>query len=312
MEHDLRDTRETEVTVYRSIVVPLDGSEFAEHAMPSAIRIARDYGATLHLVHVHVPMPAAHLFEVPLVADTFEAEAETRIREYLAKVAKRVEADGINVTTSYSSGLVVTELRAMLEKKAADLVVMTTHGRGGVARLWIGSTADALMRETTVPMLLLRPGTDEAVDVAPPAFQRILVALDGSPEAEQVLPHAISVGQAGCTELRLLRVAPPMVPLVYPALHKGNRRGDELEKDALTYLGGVTTSLESSGARVTVDAVTNVSAAQAILEYAETENVDLIAMATQGLGGVRRMLIGSVADKVLRGTTRPVLLVRPA
>jgi nucleotide-binding universal stress UspA family protein len=299
--------------MYSSIVVPLDGSPFAEHALPCAARMAREFGAKLCLVHVHVPMPAAHLFEVPLLTEaSFEAETEKHVRDYLAETADRLKAEGVDVETSYTNGRVVPELRAALERHAADLVVMTTHGRGGLVRFWIGSTADQLVRETRVPTLLLRPGEDEAADVAPPPFQRILVTLDGSAEAEQILPHAISLGAPGCTDVRLLRIVSPIVPLVYPGNRTKGERTDGLETQALSYLGGIATRLEGSGARVTVDVIANVNPATAILEYAELERIELIAMATHGRTGVQRLLIGSVADKVMRGAFRPILLLRPA
>ena len=298
--------------MYRSVIVPLDGSAFAENALPAAAMLAREFGATLCLVHVHVPMPPAHLFEVPLVAEAnFEAEVQNRIHEYLVTVADQYKAPGQKIETSYSTGNVVPELRTAIEKHSGDLVVMTTHGRGGMARFWIGSTADQLVRETHVPILLLRPESETAADLAQPNFQRVLVTLDGSRESEQILPHAIALGQPGCTEMRLLRVVSPRVPIIYPAPRIETRRSDDLEQQALTYLGGIATDLEPNRVRVTVDVITHLNPAMAVLEYAKRESIDLIAMATHGRGGVRRMLLGSVADKVLRGAMTPMLLLRP-
>lgn len=311
-----RDPRSSDMSpeadVYRTIIVPLDGSAFAEQALPCAAMLARTYGARLCLAHVHVPMPSTHLFEVPLVThDDFETEIVGRVREYLAGVATRYANAGVQVETALATGRIASELRTIIERYDGDLVVMTTHGRGGMARFWIGSSADQLVRETHVPMLLLRPIDEDATDLQPPDFRRILVTLDGSRESEQILAHAIALSQSGGIELRLLRVVPPRVPMVYPSPRNGEQRSDELEQEALSYLGGIAADVQSESIKVTVDVITHVNPALAVLEYAKRESVDLIAMATHGRGGVRRMVLGSVTDKVLRGTALPMLLLRP-
>lgn len=298
--------------MYRTIVVPLDGSAFAEQALPCAAMLATTHGARVCLVHVHVPMPSTHLFEVPMVThDDFESEITGRVREYLAGIAARYANSGVQVETAIATGRIAPELRNTIERYDGDLVVMTTHGRGGMARFWIGSTADQLVRETHVPMLLLRPISEVATELSPPDFRRVLVTLDGSRESEQILAHAIALSQSGSTELRLLRVVPPRVPIVYPSPRNGEERSDELEREALSYLGDIAADVQSESIKVTVDVITHINPALAILEYAKRESVGLIAMATHGRGGVRRMVLGSVTDKVLRGAALPMLLLRP-
>jgi nucleotide-binding universal stress UspA family protein len=187
---------------------------------------------------------------------------------------------------------------------------MATHARGGLSRAWLGSVADALVRRGTVPMLLVRP-RDERI-VTSVLFRHILVPVDGSALAEDILPLAQTLATLSGAQLTLLRVIAPQRAIARPApvTRVNAKYMAEQEAEAVRYLATVSARMTAAGPRTETTTVVAENPARAILGYAIDHDVDLIAMSTHGLGGVKRFMIGSVADKVLRGAPIPVLLTR--
>jgi nucleotide-binding universal stress UspA family protein len=309
--------------MFRSLLVPLDGSAFAEHALPLALAIARRANATLRVVYVHTPFAEVYPVEVPVAADRFECEIKTRQRVYLEDVVRRV-AEVSPVPTSFDmlEGAVAPMIRKEAGRIEADLVVMTTHGRGALARFWLGSVADKLVRDLPMPLLLVRP-TEAKVDCKnEPALKHILVPLDGSPRAESILEPAIRLGSLQEADYTLLRTVPAVVPAggnpeaaYEPGIAALAEDRKELEarlsKDAVKYLEGVAQGLRSRApVAVQTKVVLADSPAKAILLEAASA-IDVIALATHGRRGLPRVVLGSVADKVIRGSHLPVLVHRP-
>lgn len=236
--------------------------------------------------------------------------------EYLEAVEGRIREGGFDGEIRrkvVSAGQVVPALLAHVEEGGADLAVMTSHGRGPLGRAWLGSTADGFIRSTLNPTLLLRPSEDITEEVnlgeRPPAFSRVLVPLDGSPASERIVP--LVEGVAGPDRaMILLRAVPPFHggdPFL-PHVVDAERHYEAALDAARTDLTDVAEAMDG-GAKPRVE-VRRIHPARAILDVAEENGVDLIAMSTAGRGGVRRLLLGSVADKVVRGTTIPLLLYR--
>jgi nucleotide-binding universal stress UspA family protein len=299
---------------FRSIFVPLDGSPFAEQAIPLAADIARRAGAMLQLALVHHPVPAlATALEVPEIEAQLDQEARLREQTYLDQVVRRLR-DQANVPISavLLDGAVADALQTQIESTGADLVVGTTHGRGPMSRFWLGSVADLLLRRLHVPLLLLRPQGDGA---APLVIRRILIALDGSPFAERALAGAMALGQPFGASYSLLYVVEPPMPIadpsglmVLPATIDAEKR---VKEGAERYLAGVAEGMRREGFEVVARAVEGPTAASSILAEAESQHADLVALASHGAGGFERLVVGSVADKVIRGAAFPVLVVRP-
>ncbi|HEX5003946.1 MAG TPA: universal stress protein [Gemmatimonadales bacterium] len=301
--------------MFKSIMVPLDGSAFAEQALPWAACISRASGAHLELVRVFDPIPAwtvaAEGAVVATQADPALRDAEA---QYLANCAARLQEGGFErVTHQLLQGEIAEAIASHAEDNAFGLVVLATHGRGALSRLWLGSVSDALVRRLTVPVLLIRPIEGGAIPRAE-QFGRILVALDGSPEAESALAPALALGDPGRSELVLLRVVPP-VPIagdagMTVALPMDDGLTRTLTDQAEGYLAGVAQRLRGRNVTIDTRVVVEPGVAQAALRVAAEEGAELIALATHGARGLRRMVLGSVADKVLRGADRPVLLTR--
>jgi nucleotide-binding universal stress UspA family protein len=301
----------------RSILVPLDGSSFAEHALPLALGLARRHDAAVHLAMVHVPITTAYIDGVAHFDPSLDNEIRERERRYLDAVAERLEGSGIAATTALLDGPVVGMLEAEARERHADVIVMSTHGRGGLSRAWLGSVADALVRRAPAPVLLVRPKEgEEAALEAVTAFRRILVPLDGSALAEEAIGYALAVGDRASTRYTLLRVVIPALvvgsPFIEPGVHIADEDLEEQMEAARRYLDRVAERLRRDGADVDTVVVAHPSPAAAILELADSEGADLVCLATHGRTGLSRILLGSVADKVLRAATTPVLLCRSA
>ena len=296
--------------MYRHVMVPLDGSAFAEAALPLALTISRKTGADVHLVMVLEPV-SSFAFE------GWESAATDWGREYFRGVVERLSGQSAGeVTTALLNGHTVERLQEEALARRADLVVMATHGRGALSRMWIGSVADGFVRHTDRPVLLVRPEEDAQ---APTEFERgfstLLVPLDGSEMAESALAHAVEFGELFAASYHLTRVVAYPFDIASPYLPATAQMNqavvDDAKRGAAEYLEAQANVLRRRGLSVTTSVTVDPQAAHAVLSEAENVGADAIAMATHGRTGLGRAFLGSTADKVLRGTHAPVLLYRP-
>jgi nucleotide-binding universal stress UspA family protein len=202
----------------------------------------------------------------------------------------------------------------------ADLIVMMSHGRTGIARAWMGGVADAVVRNSDVPVLMLRePARDDWRAAAHQLFGRILVPLDGSDESSAILRPAAALARCAGSSITLVRVVRPLsVSLPDSALPSLNPDDiadadalQDLVDDAQRQLGDASSRLLEFGANdVTTKVVVAKRVAAMVLALATKHSANLIAMSTHGRGA-SRLLIGSVADRVISGTSLPLLLYHP-
>jgi nucleotide-binding universal stress UspA family protein len=302
---------------FRTILVPLDGSPLAEQALPIARRIAEQAGSKLRLVLVH-QIPAAPLD--PAAAKLFtslELSSRKAERSYLRALQLRLRQEGVRLASAVTlTGPVGPALTRYVEEIGIDLVVMATHGRGGIRRAWLGSVADHIVRHVKVPLLLIRPDEAREGAVRQPGADQILVPLDGSPLAEEVLGPAAELARLWGMSVTLLQVVHPVVffedeMLGFPAPDDPVLTAS-LRSQAEDYVRDISERLRHQGVRATGVAVVGRNAADSILQAANPVRVAVIAMATHGRGGVQRLVLGSVADKLIRAAAVPVLVQRPA
>lgn len=299
------------------LLVTLDGSEFGEHALPFAKSIAEKSRARVNLSHVSCCDPPTDLlqntpFQYEGVSmEAYETKHADEQRKYLSDKVAALMGDlpGVEVTSSLLEGYVTEALERQAQAIGAELVIMTTHGRTGVSRAWLGSVADSLVRHSSFPLLVIRPREDGSFPEA--RFEHFLVPLDGSPVGEKILGPTAKLAKIMGARLTLLHVVAPQVSLgarVSP-VPAGNVQ--ERRSRAETYLEGVEKRLVGEGIRAESIIDSHIAPARAILKTAEALGVDLVAIATHGYTGVKRALLGSVTDKVLRGAQWPLLLIRP-
>jgi nucleotide-binding universal stress UspA family protein len=302
--------------MFDEIIVPVDGSGFGEIALPKALGIACKSGGEVRVVTVITPLPGSDTSEEDQAnEDERLTLARSQAKEYMSGLQKRVILSGCDVPISchVEVGSVVDAVDSHARTARADLLVMTTHGWGPLKRAWIGSVADGLLRRTPCPILVLRPKEGEELVLEEAKFQHLLVTLDGSPESREILPYARSMAEVSGCWITLLRVIPPHFPLSSPFTSHTTHQFQGLDGEERSARGALeeeAAALKSDGFTVKVATIPGVPAAEGILEYATEHSVDVIAMATHGRGGVARLVLGSVADKVIRGGNFPVLLHR--
>jgi len=297
------------------ILVPLDGSPLAEQALSCAITVGRGLSAELVLFRaVHVPRGAGSYMDVATAGEgewlgQLEAEAET----YLRQVAGQVQLTGLSVEIVVQSGPAAEAIVDYAEQEGIGQIIMATHGYSGIRHWTHGSVAERVLQAASVPVLLVRAREQDAeIFQQLMLCRRILVPLDGSEIAEQVLPQVRSLARAVGAEVMLFRVAveqpATMITGDWFFLPGDGQFADE-EQKAQAYLEQVAVSLRGEG--IQVSTATGVGpVASAIIDYAQANHIDLIAMCTHGRTGLARWAFGSVADKVLRAGGTPILLVR--
>jgi len=301
--------------MYRSILVPLDGSALCEQALPVAQTIARRSSAHVTLAYVRPPAEV-HAATDSLAGNLDEVvETDQSITKlYMQKLARRFANDKqLTVTTHMLVGTIVEAISSYVTNNDIDLIVMTAHEHGVRSRLWLGIVADSLMRHVTVPVLLVRAHLPTALQPGDRLFGHILIPLDGSALAESVLESAIAFGELYSSHFTLLQAIQPA-----PFLYASPPLASAIEKDfleeqrtaAYTYLEGIAERFRIRSLSVE-SAVFFDSPAHAITTLADRSAVDLIAMATHGRGGFKRLLLGSVANKVVRSANTSILLTHP-
>jgi nucleotide-binding universal stress UspA family protein len=295
-----------------NILVPLDGSALAEQALWLAARLAHRLHGTLHLVTVQVPEaavgeatgePAAPAGTGPVVRHD--------IHKYLERTAEELATThGVAWSCAVLHGWPPDALAEYVRANGIALVVMTAHGWSGVSQCWIGSVTDALLARVTVPVLVLRPG------VEPPRerFFRVLVALDGTAGAKKVLAHAVALGSVESgTEYTLAEIVEPPLPVPqHQRVHPGPDPAESLvgRREAATRdLEHRAERLRSHGLTVTTQVLAARGIAKHIIELANRLHSGLIVVGTQRPRAAERLRLGSVADKLVRGASQPVLVV---
>jgi nucleotide-binding universal stress UspA family protein len=300
--------------MFKHILVPLDGSRLAEAALPPAESLATKTGAMITLIHViEKDAPAAIHSDRHLVTAT---EAET----YLAEVKGRPRLKDLRVETHVHTTEVSDVAHSITEhsaEMAPDLIVMTTHGRGGARRLFFGAIAQQVIGTGWTPVLMVRPveGKKAAPDIRSGDWGTILVPLDGNATHEKGLPVGAGIARAFHSRIHLLMVVPKM----------GNLRGTEaaassvlpgatrlkLEMDSVRaqeYLAARAEDLKRDGLETSTETARG-APATVIIRVARHREADLIVLGTHGKVGADAFWSGSVAAQVTERTGVPLLLV---
>jgi nucleotide-binding universal stress UspA family protein len=320
--------------VFHHILVPLDGSIRAERALPVAAQIARGTAGSLHLVYVVNPPIdySGGLSPMPIMsAETIEIETKNAT-SYLNAMAMSPLLAGIPTTTEVQFGVPAAGILATASKRAADLIVLCSHGRTGYTRWILGSVAHTLVHESPVPLFVLREGASDSL-LAPDGSARplrVLVPLDGSELAEAALDPAASLTAAlaapGQGTLYLAQVVKEVnLPPSSAGAAAASRLNEEVKEHANAYLAQVREQLQARTKELRLSITSSVlcasDVASALVELAEhgdegeksgsAAGCDLIAISTHGRHGLQRWVMGSVTERVLNTSKLPILIVRP-
>lgn len=302
-------------TEHELIVVPLDGSEQAEQVIPYAEALRHRGGALLFFQVVNPSGPARGLFgDIEIAVEDLIEQQRTASKERLREIGDRwSEVLKKKPEVEAFAGDTVEAIEAIVKERHATMLAIASSGRGSLSRFAFGSVADKLMRDAPAPLLIVHPAKDFPEEPTAVTFERILVPLDGSEVAEQALPEAARLAINAKLPVVLMQVVNPS--LEFSMLGQGmapvtSELYGEVEKD---FTEEANETLDR-GAKLLGDIDMGVT--QTVLEGGTVEAIqhytkpgDLIVMTSHGRTGVRRFLLGSVAQKIINERIAPVVLV---
>jgi len=296
-------------------MAPTEGSDSERAAISVAVKLAQRFDADLRLVRVEAtPL----VIETVLRPPVLEITEQTLREERLARLRK-LEALGtecralgdIRVITALEDGPVAPTLRDYAKKFNVDLIVMSSHARGGLRRVTLGSVTDYLIRNTNIPVLVVKQPASFISATAEESVSRIVVPLNGSALAEQILPEVAALALRLNATVSLLQVLTPISYSQKQIMQPGLPWWDADIAVADSYLARAASYLTEEGVAVNKDVILSDDVATAILDYATRTRADLIAIATTGSGGMSRFVFGTVADEVTRKSPTSLLVFHP-
>jgi nucleotide-binding universal stress UspA family protein len=286
--------------MWKKILVPLDGSDLAELALPYAEELATAFKSEIILLHVSEPSENhyRHMHEL-----------------YVGEVADRMKERIRRVTPVVVSGKPADEIINYADKNKVGLIIMTSHGRTGIMSWATGSIASKLLQAANVPLLLVRAAKPKRKVTREVLLNRILLPLDGSEAGEAAVAYVGELMSRLESEVTLfgvissgqhIRSVGGLDYINYP-----EEQMEMFKKEAQEYLDGVYRRLKRRKGSVKV--TINVGAGdvgQEILKFAEDNRVNLIAISSHGHSGIERWVFGSIANKVVLNSKAPVLVVK--
>jgi nucleotide-binding universal stress UspA family protein len=294
------------------LLVPLDGSPLADAAVPVAVDIARRLGLDIVLTRVHSPatiMPYPPEMPILMMQPEWDGVLRKDTRTWLLRhAADLARTSGLQVSAAFRVGNAAEEIVAVATRRSARAIVCSTHGAGGLAPHWLGSVADRLVRNAPCPVIALPPDAPARSD----EMRILLVLLDGSDHANRILPEAAWFADGFHSDVELLTVVSPdwmdSADAGLPVRTEDPLGIDAYAVSTKVWLDEVAAGLRAAGLRVRTTVEVGSHAARTILDHIARTNPDAIALATHGRG-LSRLILGSVADKVLRASGRPALVV---
>ena len=283
--------------MYKKILVPLDGSELAEQVLPYVEELAGKLNSEVILITICLP----------------GAPLERALTEYIERRAERIQSLGITTRSVCIEGEPAASIIDFAGKNDVSLIVISSHGRTGIGHWPLGSIANKVVQKSHIPVFLIR-SVHLATAAADKKLQKILVTLDGSRFAEAIIPYVESLAKMMDSEVVLARVIEP-VRLPHVAAYREREKYEQeyiakLEREAGRYLNKRKSTLRAKGVRV-ISALRQGRPDETIIQYAEDKSVNLIALTTHGFSGITKWAYGSVASRIIEGSSKPVLLVRP-
>lgn len=289
--------------MYNKILVPLDGSKLAEQILPYARLLAESWWASVELLRVREPESKNPNWP-PLPN-----------QEYLKHIAARYLPVSLRVDLTEERGEPADIIVERAQRVPGCLIAMATHGLSGMRRWLLGSVASKVVQVAANPLLLIRPAK-EFDPAAQARLKVVFVPLDGSGLAEKILPHVAALTKHLNLEAQLVRTyaLPPDAYVVGDGLYMESlaTQREVIEKEAATYLEGVSETLRAAGLERVIATAIEGNAAATIIDLAQITRDSLIAMSTHGRSGIGRWMLGSVAERVIQHSQSPVLVIRPA
>jgi nucleotide-binding universal stress UspA family protein len=293
-----------EAIMIEKIIVPLDGSQTAEVALPYAEEIAGRMGCDMIIIYVREPKDNQSPYMLQCYLERVAEKAKSGAEKYLGESGLKE----IKVEAKILTGSPAEEIVNFADRTEGAKIIMATHGQSGIGRWALGSVADKVTRATIRPVAVIRAKGAEP-DVHPKGIlHKILVPLDGSKESEVVLPYVVEMATKLKAEVTLLRV----LSMGYISPGTGHLEMlESMRKEARDYLNKISDFLKAKGVKSDIQILEAIGdEAMEIVKYTRENYVDTTIMATHGRSGPRRWVLGSVTNKVLREGDTPLMLVR--
>ena len=298
--------------MYDRILVPLDGSDLAEIALPYAEEIAVSMGAQITLIHVAESADDEHEHMHRAYIDKMVEITKQNIKKhYEIRSIKSIKVDSV-----YVAGYSAEQIVDYAEERKIGLIVMATHGQSGIRRWIVGSVAAKVVSATEQPILLIRANVITPARRKKQIFKKVLVPLDGSKESEAIMPYIGELASIVKTEVVLFHVVAP-VQFFYSIPGEASNQSlspDDINKIVAKrkdYLDTLGAGLKEKGIKASSRVIVG-EPAKDIIRIADEIHADFVAMSTHGRSGIDRWTLGSTADKVLHGGNTPIMLVRSA
>ena len=295
--------------MFERILLPLDGSELAETAIPYVRDLAGQLEAEVYLLHACPPEHKAYLRMHQLYLNNIAENLRQRIKENWQPSGEpkiQVEVildDPVKVIFDY------------VKQKSISMVALTSHGTSGLRAWAMGSVADKVVRGVGIPTLLIRIKEGRIIPEKKGLIQKILLPLDTSDASRISVPYAVQLAKKLKASIALFS----MVQTIYAQNIVGMGGGFGANLDSIDvatkkytdeYLQGIADEIRKAGVEVTQTSLVSMDAAYEILEMEKKIQPDLVVMATRGRSNIARWALGSVAEKVLREGDRPILMVK--
>ena len=319
--------------MFTKMLVPLDGTEVSEGIIPFVTGLARDMKMGVVLARaIDLHHMREEGFESSLgrileglgsgIGDSAKVEPwqtelvgriEQELKGPLNNLARTLALEGIDAETMAEYGSASDTIIRMAQESGCDLIAMSTRGRNILTSGLLGSVTYKVIHESPLPVLAIAPESARLHGEGANRINRVIVPLDGSAFAETALGYATALARRLGLKVTLLRVLPDAGPIFRGSIHLIDMLAavqDRTTADANSYLAGVARRLRDSGLRVD-ELLLHGKASSGIAEYAQGIEHGIVALTTHGRSGVSRLLLGSVAEAVVRESGCPVLVVRP-
>jgi nucleotide-binding universal stress UspA family protein len=295
--------------MYDSILVPLDGSELAESALPYAEELSARLDSNMVLIYACEPSDEKHHRMHELYLQKMVEATRRGLKKHLAEDAK----EGPQVASALVTGDAAEQIVDYADKEDSGLIVMATHGRSGIRRWVLGSTAAKVARATKRPLVLVRAGVARSRAKAEVLLGKLLLPLDGSKQSELAVPYVEELAAQLKAEVVLLHVVAPTyfaysIPGETIEMPFTPEDMERFRTKSEHYLETVAEAMRKRGVAASTEVAIG-TAADEIIRLSDEMPVDLVVMSTHGRSGISRWAFGSVADKIIHAANAPVLLI---
>lgn len=299
--------------MFDPILIPLDGSLLAECVLPHASAIARAFNSRVMLLRALDRNQAA---EKAQLFDLLNWQInKTGAKMYLEKTSARLQKSGLRVEVTVLEGLVAESITDFAQSQGMKLIILSSHGRSGLSQWGLSSVTQKIIFSAPTSVLIIRAHQPTASDLDERLYTQIMVPLDGSRRAENVLPMVTALARFHQSRIHLVHIvrAPEMarqMPLAREDVDLSNRIIARNREEAIRYLDQVRLHSPLEGIDVETHLLTGDNAASALHEFADQEHIDLVVLSAHGYSGNNRWPYGSMVNNFILYSKVPLIIVQ--